>query len=40
MIAYAKRMKKMEYTANVVKNLFGSMTDPHIIQLPDRKSVV
>ncbi|MDO4787394.1 MAG: PLP-dependent aminotransferase family protein [Fretibacterium sp.] len=31
MIAYAKRMKKMEYTANVVKNLFGSMTDPQII---------
>ena len=31
MIPYAKRMEKMAYTANVVKNLFGSMTNPNII---------
>ena len=51
MIQYAKRMGAMAYTANVVSNLFGAMTNPDIISfgggapakeaLPiDRKSVV
>lgn len=31
MIKYAKRIENMEYTANVVKNLFASMTNPEII---------
>ena len=31
MIPYAKRMEHMAFTANVVKGLFGSMTNPDII---------
>ena len=31
MVPYAKRMEKMAFTANVVKGLFGSMTNPDII---------
>ena len=31
MIPYAKRMKHMAFTADVVKGLFGSMTNPDII---------
>ena len=31
MIQYAKRMGAMAYTANVVSNLFGAMTNPDII---------
>ena len=31
MIQYAKRMGAMAYTANVVSNLFGAMTNPNII---------
>lgn len=31
MVKYAKRMDAMAYTANVVSNLFGAMTNPNII---------
>jgi 2-aminoadipate transaminase len=31
MVNYAKRMEAMAYTANVVSNLFGAMTNPDII---------
>ena len=31
MVPYARRMEYMAFTANVVKGLFGSMTDPNII---------
>ena len=31
MIPYAKRMEHMAFTANVVKGLFGSMTNPDIL---------
>ena len=31
MVKYAKRMEAMAYTANVVSNLFGAMTNPNII---------
>ena len=33
MVPYAKRMEKMAFTANVVKGLFGSMTNPDICLL-------
>ena len=31
MVPYAKRMEKMAFTANVVKGLFGSMTNPDTV---------
>ena len=31
MVKYARRMGAMAYTANVVSNLFGAMTNPDII---------